>query len=76
MLKTYGIFLSIFFLIGCNGVENNNLSSNQKQDLIHIEKGINTKGMTVKVINHQENSYVIQNDAININERGSIKIGN
>ena len=32
--------------------------------------------MTIEVVNNQENSSVFQNDAININERGSIRIGN
>lgn len=76
MMSKYLMFVSIFFLMACNSIDKNNMSSIKKNDSIHIEDGANTKGMTLKVINNQKNSHVIQNDAININERGSIRIGN
>ena len=59
-----------------HGVDRNNISSSKKNDSIHIEHGVDTKSMTIEVVNNQENSSVFQNDAININERGSIRIGN
>jgi len=75
-MSQYLIFVSIFFLMACNATDRNNISSSKKNDSIHIEHGVDTKSMTIEVVNNQENSSVFQNDAININERGSIRIGN
>lgn len=76
MMSEFLIFVSIFLLMACNGIEKNSMSSSKNNDSIYIEEGTSTRGMTIKVINNQENSRVKQNDAININERGSIRIGN
>ena len=54
-------------------LSNSNIKNNSS---IYIESGSDIRGMTIETHNSQKNSEVIQNDAINTNENGVIKIGN
>ena len=54
-------------------LSNSNIQNNQST---YIENGSDIRGMTIETHNSQKNSKVIQNNAINTNENGVIRIGN
>lgn len=69
--------LSVLF-ISCNSDINKESSLNtniKSNNSIYIESGTDIRGMTIETSNIQKNSTVIQNDAINTNENGTIRIG-
>jgi len=79
MSKKYSIIIGLSILfISCNSdIKSNQSYKNiQKGESIYIESGSDIRGMTIKTHNVQTNSTVIQNDAINTNENGTIRIGN
>ena len=78
MIKKGLLFICVLLFISCNSSvnETKHLVDVNKNGLVYIKKGADIKDLKIKTHNVQKNSHVIQNDAININEKGSIRIGN
>lgn len=66
MGKTYVGLVVLFFLSCSADVKKESLSNMNKTE---------KRGLVIEMSNIQENSHVVQNDAININDNGVIHIG-